>query len=286
MTSAERDASSNDGAIADRSLTAEEAIANLQQTDDPSARYYAAWWLGRFRVRDESVLNALVEALSDTVDRSPDGGYPLRRNAAKALGKLGDDRAVPALIDCLSCDDYYVRESAAQALEALGDDRAVSALQRLLAGGVAAAVRVPGKPHLVQPYDAVLEALGALHATSALNEISAFLDHPVPRVQFAAARALYQLTGDRQYGDRLVNALRAPELQLRRTALMDVGAIGYLEAARPVAETLAENSLKLIALKGIFEQYLARQTASGDRDLDAALDERAIEIAELMDGLL
>lgn len=273
--------SASEGAIAPESLTTEDAIANLQQTDDPSARYYAAWWLGRFRVRDDTVLQALIEALGDTVDRSPGGGYPLRRNAAKALGKLGDDRAVPALIDCLTCEDYYVRESAAQALEALGDDRAIPALLQLLEGGVEAAVQVPGKPHLVQPYDAILEALGALGATDAISQVSPFLEHPVPRVQFAAARALYQLTGEKQWGDRLVDALRAPELQLRRAALMDVGAIGYLDAARPVAETLAENSLKLIALKGILEHHLAKTfSESGD------LDDRAVEMMELMDGLL
>lgn len=264
-------------AIAAESWTTEQAIANLQQTDDPSTRYYAAWWLGRFRVRDDRGLKALIEALSDTVDRSPGGGYPLRRNAAKALGKLGDLRAVPALIESLHCPDYYVRESAAQALEALGDAQAIPSLVALLEGGVEAAVRVPGKPHLVQPYDAILEALGALKATEAIEQVYPFLEHDVPRVRFAAARALYQLTGDDQYGDRLIAALRSPELQLRRAALMDVGAIGYLKAVTPVAETLAENSLKLIALKGILEHHLAQ--------IDD-LDEAAIDIMTQMDKLL
>lgn len=264
-------------AIAAESWTTEQAIANLQQTDDPSTRYYAAWWLGRFRVRDDRGLKALIESLSDTVDRSPGGGYPLRRNAAKALGKLGDLRAVPALIESLSCPDYYVRESAAQALEALGDAQAIPDLVALLDGGVEAAVRVPGKPHLVQPYDAILEALGALGANEAIEQVQPFLNHEVPRVRFAAARALYQLTREEQYGDRLIAALRSPELQLRRAALMDVGAIGYLKAATPVAETLAENSLKLIALKGILEHHLAEIED---------LDEAAIEIMTHMDNLL
>ena len=61
-------------AIAAESWTTEQAIANLQQTDDPSTRYYAAWWLGRFRVRDDRGREALIEALSDTIDRSPAGG--------------------------------------------------------------------------------------------------------------------------------------------------------------------------------------------------------------------
>jgi phycocyanobilin lyase subunit alpha len=111
---------------------------------------------------------------------------------------------------------------------------------------------------LVQPFDAILEALGSLGASAAVPVIQPFLDHPVPRIQYAAARALYQLTPDpalaAPYGDRLIHALKGNDLQLRRAALADLGAIGYLEAAEAIASTLAENSLKLIALKGLLEK--------------------------------
>ncbi|MBE9041157.1 HEAT repeat domain-containing protein [Oscillatoriales cyanobacterium LEGE 11467] len=267
-------------------MTVEQAIANLQQREDLGIRYYAAWWLGKFRVRTPVAIDALLGALVDEADRSPDGGYPLRRNAAKALGKLGDERVVPALIQSLDCPDYYVRESAAQALEMLSDTRAVPPLQKLLAGGVAAAVPVPGKPHLVQPYDAIIEALGTLNAIEATSEIAAFLEHPVERVQYAAARAMYQLTGEEKYGERLVQALEGPDLQLRRSALMDLGAIGYLRAAVPVSETLAENSLKLIALKGILERYLIDASEESATFENVALGDRAVEMMTLMDSLL
>jgi phycocyanobilin lyase subunit alpha len=270
------------GISREATLTVEQAIANLRQTQDTGDRYYAAWWLGRFRVREPKAINALLEALEDEADRSPDGGYPLRRNAAKALGKLGDLGVVPALIRCLDCPDYYVRESAAQALEMLGDPTCIPDLFKLMSGGVEAAQFVPGKPHLVQPYDAVIEALGTLKATEARSAIEPFLDHPVGRVQYAAARAMYQLTGDSVYGERLVVALEGPDLQLRRSALMDLGAIGYLGAAKPISETLAENSMKLIALKGVLDYHL-RDRSIGDRH---TLSEEAIEIMSLMDSLL
>ena len=106
----------------------------------------------------------------------------------------------------------------------------------MLAGGVAAAVQVPGRPHLAQPYDAVLEALGSLGATVAVPLIQPFLDHPVARVQYAALRAMYQLTTDDAYGQRLVEALNGSDLKLRRIALADLGAIGYLPAANAIAE--------------------------------------------------
>ena len=82
-------------------LTVEQAIANLRQKEDLGARYYAAWWLGKFRVREPEAIAALLMALEDEQDRAPDGGYPLRRNAARALGKLGDKNAVEPLIRCL-----------------------------------------------------------------------------------------------------------------------------------------------------------------------------------------
>ena len=263
------------------SLTLEEAIANLRH-EDLSLRYYAAWWIGRFRVREPAAIESLIELLEEAGDRTEEGGYPLRRNAARALGKLGDRRAMPALIKCLDCPDYYVREAAAQALEMLGDPAAIPPLMQLLAGGVAAATLVPGKPHLTQPYPAVLEALGTLQANEAIAEIQPFLEHSVERVQNSAARAMYQLTGEATYGERLAQVLNHPDLQLRRCALMDLGAIGYLPAAEAISETLAENSLKLIALKGLLEYRLEDPSP----DTAPSLSEEAVRVMNLMDGLL
>jgi phycocyanobilin lyase subunit alpha len=258
----------------DQPLTVEQAIANLSGADYGD-RYYASWWLGRFRVRTPEAVDALVATLSDESDRTPEGGYPLRRNSARALGKLGNVRAVPALMECLACTDYYVREAAAQSLGGLGDRVCIPNLIALLDGGVAAALPMPNCPHLAQPYDAVLEALGALGAREAIALVQPFLEHPTELVQYAAARAMYQLTGETEYGDRLIAALAGDKLQLRRAALADIGAIGYLKAAEPVAQTLAENSLKLISLKGILEHQLV-----GTEPLTLS------EVMQLMDGLL
>lgn len=259
-------------------LTAERAIANLRHPD-LSLRYYAAWWLGKYQVADSAAVDALIEALDDDSDRTELGGYPLRRNAARALGKLADHRAVPGLIRCLTCDDFYVREAAAQSLGMLGDASCVPALLPLLVGGVAAAQFVPDRPHLVQPYEAVIEALGALRVTEAAVLICPFVDHFVARVQYAATRAMYQLTQDPVYGDRLVQALNGNDVQLRRTALADLGAIGYVPAAEAIATSATENSFKLFALKGLLEHQL-RSTPS------QSLTPRAIEIMALMDNLL
>jgi phycocyanobilin lyase alpha subunit len=260
-------------------LTPELAIANLQ-SPDLSLRYYAAWWLGKFRVNQPQAIDRLIAALEDEADKTELGGYPLRRNAARALGKLGNLRAVPELIKCLECSDYYVREAAAQSLEMLGDKRAIPVLVKLLDGGVSQAVQAMDLPHLVQPYEAVLEALGTLGATDVISLIQPFLDHPFPRVQCAAARAMYQLTQDTIYGDRLVNILGTVDLKLRRVVLGDLGVIGYLAAAEAIAQAQVENSFKLIALKGLLEHQLRGW------DETPVLSDAVLRLLNLMDSLL
>jgi phycocyanobilin lyase subunit alpha len=259
-------------------ITEEEAIARLEQTEDLGQRYYAAWWLGKFKCQNPRAIAALILALEDDLDRSPDGGYPLRRNAAKALGKVGDRTAVEPLIKCLACSDYYVRESAAQGLEGLGFPEAREPLNRLLTGGVEAAVKHPDKPHLVQPYEAIIEALGTLKATEAIPLIKPFLEHSVPKVQYAAARAMYQLSGDPRYGEQLVSALQGQQLALRRSAMMDLGASGYVQGAEAIAQAYAENSLKLIALKDLLEYQFKLDQQE--------LSPSSIKVMELMDSLL
>ncbi len=266
----------------DSSLTVEQAIANLRGKD-LGLRVYAAWWLGRFRVNLPEAIDALISALEDEDDRTVAGGYPLRRNAARALGKLGEIRAVPALIGALKCSDFYVREAAAQSLEMLGDPSCIHNLIKLLKNQLPGTLPAPEPPQLTQPFDAILEALGTLNASEAAHLIQPFLEHSVPRIKFAAARALYQLTSEpeiaNQYGERLVQGLASEDLQLRRAVLADLGAIGYLPAAEAIAQTLAENSLKLIALKGLLEKQLQQSTP-------LALSPGAINVMALMDGLL
>ena len=261
-------------------LTVDQAIAHLQG-EDRSLRFYAAWWFGKFKVVTPEIIRLLIAALGDEDDRTPEGGYPLRRNAARALGKLGALESVGALIEALGCSDYYVREGAAQSLEMLGDERSIGPLTSLLDHGlmVDSYELITQQPDSSEPYDSVLEALGTLKATESQAKVEAFLKHPTPRIQYAAARAMYQLTGETQYGDRLIVALMGPDLQLRRAALMDVGAIGYLPAAEAISQTLAENSLKLISMKGLLE-FQVRNNPEGARSAGA------VRVMDLMDGML
>ncbi|MCI0529082.1 MAG: HEAT repeat domain-containing protein, partial [Nitrospira sp.] len=57
-----------------------------------------------------------------------DANARMRGKAVVALGKSGDKRALPLLIQALQDEDEYVRESAADALGAMGAEEAIEAL--------------------------------------------------------------------------------------------------------------------------------------------------------------
>lgn len=258
--------------------TPETAIANLR-SPDLSQRYYAAWWLGKMRVR--SAVAPLLVALTDEEDRTELGGYPLRRNAARALGKLGDISALPHLQQALNCEDFYVREAAAQSIGEI----AAESVHTLYS----AQSSIPGLLSLLnspsnQPFEAILETLGQLQAVSTQPLIMTFLEHSLPRVRMASARALYSITGAPHYAELLVTELQNPDVNLRRVALADLGHVGYLPATKAIVSCAVENSFKLLALKSILGKHLpaSGMTCELDAELCQVLQEIMLDMDELL----
>jgi phycocyanobilin lyase alpha subunit len=140
-----------------------------------------------------------------------------------------------------------------------------------------AGAQEPGTPRLQEPCDALLEALGQIGVADAavLAVIRPFVGHERPLIRSAACRALLQLTGEAHWGEQLVALLQHQQLQVRRAALMDLGAAGWRPALEPIATTLAENSLKLIALRGLAEHPGA-----------SARDAGTVAVLDAMDALL
>jgi phycocyanobilin lyase alpha subunit len=270
-------------------ISEEEALRRLRLTDDPSAQYYAAWWLGRNRSGHPDAVPLLQEALRQRRPRDPGAGVEenaVARNAARALGKLGVPAraAIPDLLATLDDDDHGLREAAARALGELRAVEAVEPLRRRLASGPAVAgAQQPGTPRLQEPCEALLEALGDIGVAqpAVLIVIEPFVGHERPLIRSAACRALLQLTGEPRWGDQLVALLQHQQLQVRRAALMDLGAAGWRQALEPIAATLAENSLKLIALRGLVEQ-----PAADAGQPEAAPDPATVVVLDVMDALL
>lgn len=250
-----------------------EALERLRRSDDPSQQYYGAWWLGRNRSRHPEAVPLLIEALRLRRPRDPGAGVEenaVARNAARALGKLAPaaKAAIAELLAALEDPDDGLREASARALGELKASAAVEPLCRRLASGPQqAGASQADSPRLNEPCEAMLEALGEIGSAQAtvLAIIEPFVQHERPLIRSAAARALLQLTGDPRWGDLLVELLGHQQLQVRRAALMDLGAAGWRPALEPIAATLAENSLKLIALRGLVEN------GQGEPNTDAVL---------------
>ena len=248
-----------------------EALRRLRQTEDQSLQYYAAWWLGRMRSHHPETVPLLRSALRQRQPRDPGAGVEhnaVARNAARALGKLNDASVVPDLLAALEDEDDGLREAAARAL---GELRAREAVQpicaRLASGPAGAGAPQSNSPKLQEPCEALIEALGAIGEADpvVIAVIEPFSDHERPLIRSAASRALLQLTAEVRWGEGLLELLAHPQLQVRRAALMDLGAVGWRPALEPIRATLAENSLKLIALRGLVEQ------GSGEPGLEALL---------------
>ena len=239
-------------------LCESQVIENLRQTEDPSAQYYAAWWLGKMRSRHPDAVPLLLATLG-ALDNSPVD--PNRRgvalNAIRAMGLLKDERTDGALLDRLHSNDYSVREEAARSLGTMGSHAAAETIRSLLASGVdGAGSEQPSTPLLREPCEALLEALGeiGISDTATLATLEPFTQHPRPLIRAAACRALLQLTGDARWGEQLIQLLEHPEPLVRRGALLDLGATGWTEALTTMSAAAVEPSLKLVALRGLAEK--------------------------------
>ena len=219
----------------------ENAILGLLNNDN-QIRYYAAWWLGKHQV--QSALIPLCDALKDTQYRTEQGGYPLRRQAARALAELKNPNSVTALLAALECDDLRLKEAVINALAKIGDRSVIPALINLLESPES------------QPLEVLIEALGTLEVWEVKAQITQFLDHPSERVQCAVARYLFLCTKESQYIDRIIQNLNHENMYLRWAAAFDLGAIGHLEAAKAILNAPVGNSLKLLNLKRLLSTLL------------------------------
>ena len=88
------------------------------------------WWIRREAARilgligDERATEPLLQALSDSRER-------IRENAAKALGRIGRTRAIKGLIHALQDDYGHTRENAMEALIKIGPDAVETLIKAL-----------------------------------------------------------------------------------------------------------------------------------------------------------
>jgi HEAT repeat protein len=159
-----------------------------------------------------------------------DADEPLiRRQAADALGRIGDPQAVEPLIATLNDRDLLVRAHAVQALGRLRDPRAVAPLIAILNSREQEAyVRM----------DAA-EALGAIGDPSAVEPLILALLDNYWGIRSRAALALGKLKDPRAVGS-LIGALQDREAAVRGSAAEALGIMGDGRAVKPLTAALQD----------------------------------------------
>jgi HEAT repeat protein len=160
-------------------------------------------------------LRAIVRALEDS---DPD----VRRDCARALGRLGNPAALKPLFRLLSDDNWFVRAEAAIALGKIGDPQAIGWLVQLL----------PDPDGYVR-YSAI-GALYDLATESSRPLLLRVLASAGPAQQFGIAVALARLHDPAALAP-LTSALKFNDAEVRRRATEALGECGLVEGTNALA---------------------------------------------------
>jgi len=179
-----------------------------------------------------------------------------RSSAVKALGTLGDSRALWPLVKALADTSPKVRKSAAWALGQLGDPRAVRALLRLREdksdkvrrtaqealrnlrdSGASEDLRRARQHWWTQPIAS--HALGALDDTLD-NVVKVLLEDQNEDERALAAKKLGEM-GDSRALEPLLKALRDPVALVRKNAAISLGELRARDALKALEASLLED---------------------------------------------
>lgn len=161
--------------------------------------------------RAEARLDEKIEAHIQTLRDKKLG----KREAAIALGEIGDARAVEPLIEALEDKQILVQVEAAKALGKIGDTRAVEPLIKIMA---VEALGQIGDPRAVEPLIGYIESMQALPIATVL---------PI--------RALGEI-GDPRAIDTLAKALKHKNRKVRTAAADALGEIGDARVLEPLTQ--------------------------------------------------
>jgi HEAT repeat protein len=163
-------------------------------------------------LEEQRDVEGLIRALKDQ-------DYLTRKEAARALKKVGDERAVDALIEALRYKSWHsdyiilsaVRENSAEALGKIGDLRAIPSLIQAMEEDPDEEVRLKAT-----------WALGEIGDPEAVDALIAALEDNSWSVRRTAANALGMI-GDHRAVPYLINALEDNDWHVRKYAAVSLG---------------------------------------------------------------
>ena len=153
------------------------------QLDNPNAtvRRNAAWAIGELT---NMIPGERAGAVPQLISLLSDSDEWVRMAAARALGELGDRRALDGLVAQLGDDKWRVRQLVVWALSEMKDRRAVTALCSVLLSDVRGEVR-----------RGAAEALGEISSAEALPSLKQALNDTEASVSAKAAWAIAEIEG-------------------------------------------------------------------------------------------
>lgn len=189
-----------------------------------------------------SVGTASTDKVGKYIEDLKDENRTIREAAVKALGELGDARAVDPLIEVLKGDsDSGIRESAAISLGMIKDERALVPLLEALQGE---------DEHARSGAANGLGWLGDPRSVDALNQA---LQDEFYEVRGLAAMSLGFIK-DPSSVDPLIDALKDDRFEVRINAVVALGEIGDKKAIDPLVSALQdENEAVRAAAKGALQ---------------------------------
>jgi HEAT repeat protein len=210
-------------------------LKKVLKRESPDLRAEVARALGK--IGDARAVDALIEALKD------EDSY-VRKNVAWALGKIRDARAVDALIEALKDEDRGVRKNVAWALGEIGDARAVGALIEALRDKDSKVRRSVKLFEMLNDKDSdvresVVEALGKIKDTRAVDALIEALKDENGGVRKSVAWALGEI-GDKRAVDALIEALKDESSYVRESVIRALGKIGDARAVDALIEALKD----------------------------------------------
>ena len=215
------------------------------------------------RVRSKASLPLLLAAAG-----RPAYPHGDRHRIAWALGRLGDDRAVPVLAGWLRGDDYQLREVALAALETLDSKTAAREVRPLLKSEAhlpfkLRIARLLARHEMADGYPLATEhlsdvahtaqatlVLAALGDTRTSKDLTAIIAARPDRRWHAAALSGLAATGDAAARKQLLAILADDRHPLAADAAEAAGLAGDAELLRPLA-ALAQSRNRRIALASL-----------------------------------
>ncbi|MDI3484972.1 MAG: hypothetical protein PWQ50_192 [Methanolobus sp.] len=221
---------------------------------------------------DKRALEPLINLLASDTDCEPRG------NVAKALGKIGDDKATDALIESLNDTEAFVRRESAKALGKLKNKKAVEPLIMLLKDPVykvradaATALKEIGDDRAVAPMIEVLDSRGGGWYWSADHFIKAAI------LKFKSRRTV----------ELLIEAFRSDNIDIKQPAAETVAKMGNI-ALKPLVQALGDEDIevryyaaKSLGLKGDKRAIKALMKIMDNEDED--VDVRGVSQNALME---